>query len=154
MGSPISIWGCVRPSVHRSDGWSFGWFVTCFFFKCRKWTIFFRKIIGAVQIWHCWMRLMFLMCLMCLKYPRTHRWPAGPCFFVTFLLRQLGQRLLFHWKEQELGNNFANFFYLTIFLTVLISNLTFPYTDIAASMRSMSLTLVALLFIFHIFEQR
>ena len=24
---------------------------------------------------------MFWMCLMCFKYPRTHRWPAGPCFF-------------------------------------------------------------------------
>ena len=40
-------------------------------------------------------------------------------FFIIFFLRQLGQRLFFHWKEQELQNSMAkkNFF-LTLFLAV------------------------------------
>ena len=73
MGPPISIIGCVRPSVGH------------LFFKCQKWTIFFMKIIGTVQLWHCWMCLLFWMCWMCwmcwmwLRCPRTHRWAGGPC---------------------------------------------------------------------------
>ena len=36
-------------SVRRMDGRMDGPSVTCFF-KCQKWTIFFMKIIGAVQL--------------------------------------------------------------------------------------------------------
>ena len=43
----------VCPSVGRMVGPSVGWSVrrsVMRFFKCQKWTIFFMKIIGAVQL--------------------------------------------------------------------------------------------------------
>ena len=36
------------------------------------------------------------MCLMCLKFPRTHRWPAGPCFIELEKLLLFGQMILNH----------------------------------------------------------
>ena len=76
-------------SIGRMDGRSIGWMVhrsVTVFIKYQKWTVFFKKIIGAVKLWHCWMFLMFRMCLICLMWsncPRTHYWPAGFCFYIN-----------------------------------------------------------------------
>ena len=46
---------CERVSIHLLDDQSDRWLVR---------SLFFLKIIGAVQLWHCWMS-MFWMCWMC-----------------------------------------------------------------------------------------
>ena len=61
---PFSILGCVRPSDGRSVRPS----VTCFF-RCQKWTIFSMKIIGAVQLWHCWLCLRTHHCIGLVSMP-------------------------------------------------------------------------------------
>ena len=55
------------------------------------------KIIGAVQLWHCWMWLIWCMCLIC---PRTHHWPAGPILW-GFLSVAVKWYLRIFWREQS-----------------------------------------------------